>query len=69
MKFNKGGNKVLERKDYFKGNARYRDVAVSSNGKKIYLITDLSTITSGPTEDNPESTDDRGALIEYSFVK
>jgi PQQ-dependent dehydrogenase (s-GDH family) len=69
LQLDKQGTKVLERKDYFKGNSRYRDVAVSSDGKKIYLITDLSTITSGPTEDNPESTDDRGALIEYSFVK
>jgi len=59
LKLNKEGNKFLERKDYFKGNARYRDVAVSPDGKKIYLITDLSTITSCPTEDNPESTDDR----------
>lgn len=69
LKLDGEGDKVIERKDYFKGNARYRDVAISPDGMKIYLITDLSTITSGPTEDNPESTDDRGALIEYSYVE
>src|SRR5690606_25863960 len=69
LKLDEEGKEVLERTDYFKGNARYRDVVVSPDGKKIYLITDLSTLTSGPTEQNPESTDDRGAVIEYSFVK
>ena len=69
LKLNEDGNEVLKRTDHFKGNARYRDVEVSPDGKKIYLITDLSTVTSGPTEENPESTDDRGALIEYSIVQ
>lgn len=67
LKLNEEGNKVVERSDLFKGNARYRDVEVSPDGEKIYLITDLSTVTSGPTEENPESTDDRGALIEYTI--
>jgi PQQ-dependent dehydrogenase (s-GDH family) len=69
LKLNAEGTEVLKRTDYFKGNARYRDVAVSPDGKKIYLITDLSAVTSGPTEDNPESINDRGALIEYTFVR
>jgi PQQ-dependent dehydrogenase (s-GDH family) len=69
LKLTEDGNEVVERTDHFKGNARYRDVEVSPDGKKIYLITDLSTVTSGPTEENPESTDDRGALIEYKLVE
>ena len=68
LKLNAAGNKVLDIAEYFKGRARYRDVAVSADGKKIYLITDLSTVTSGPTADNPESTELKGALIEYSYV-
>lgn len=69
LRLNDNANTVVERTDYFKGNARYRDVEVSPDGKKIYLITDLSAVTSGPTEDNPESIDDRGALIEYTFIR
>lgn len=68
LKLDENGDKVLERKDHFEGNARYRDVAVSPDGRKIYLITDLSTVTSGPTQENPEAADDRGALIEYSAL-
>lgn len=69
VKLNATGNKVLEVEAHFKGRARYRDVAVSADGRKIYLITDLSTVTSGPTADNPESTDEKGALIEYSYIE
>jgi PQQ-dependent dehydrogenase (s-GDH family) len=69
LMLNAEGNKVLDIKEYFKGNARYRDVTVSSDGKKIYLITDISTITSGPTEDNPESTNEKGAIIEYTYME
>ena len=67
LKLDAEGNEVTGRTDYFKGNARYRDVEVSPDGKTIYLITDLSTVTSGPTEENPESTDDRGAIIAYTL--
>lgn len=69
LKLNPTGEEVLETKEYFKGNVRYRDVAVSSDGMKIYLITDKSTVTSGPTEENPESTEEQGAIIEYAYVK
>lgn len=69
LKLNEEGDKVIGRTDYFKGNARYRDVEVSPDGRKIYLITDLSTVTSGPTEENPESTEIKGAVIKYTFVR
>ncbi|HLT08240.1 MAG TPA: PQQ-dependent sugar dehydrogenase [Cyclobacteriaceae bacterium] len=68
LKLDEEGKNVLARTDHFEGQARYRDVVVSSDGKKIYLITDLSLVTSGPTEDNPESAEDRGAVIEFQLV-
>lgn len=68
LKLNAEGTEVVGRTDYFKGNARYRDVEVSPDGKTIYLITDLSTVTSGPTEKNPESTEDKGAIIAYTLT-
>ncbi len=69
VKLNSKGNKVTGRREYFKGNNRYRDAAVSSDGIKIYLVTDKSSATSGPTEEDPDSTEEEGAIIEYSYQK
>src|SRR5690554_8123740 len=63
LKLNKEGNKVLERKDYFKGNAQNRNEAESQDGKKINLTTNFSTIPSGLTEDNPESPNNQEPII------
>jgi len=47
--------------------SRYRDVTVSPDGRKIYLITDSSAITSGPTAENPKSINQRGCIIELTY--
>ncbi|MEJ2880485.1 PQQ-dependent sugar dehydrogenase [Pedobacter sp. GR22-6] len=51
----------------FASRARYRDVTVSRDGTRIYLVTDSSAITSGPTEENPKATSLRGCLLEFKL--
>lgn len=53
---------------YFRSSNRYRDIALSPDGKKIYLITDSIGSTSGPSGSGTSSLTDRGAIIEYVFT-
>lgn len=54
--------------EYVPSRARYRDVTVSSDGLKIYLATDSSAITSGPTAEDPKATSYRGCILELRYV-
>ena len=53
---------------YFRTNNRYRDIALSPDGKKIYLITDSIGSTSGPSGAGTSALTDRGAIIEFAFT-
>lgn len=53
---------------YAKGEVRYRDVAISRDGMKIYLAVDSSSVTSGPSEENPEKISYRGSIIELRYT-
>ncbi|MGB8194360.1 MAG: T9SS type A sorting domain-containing protein, partial [Chitinophagaceae bacterium] len=53
---------------YFRSNNRYRDLALSPDGKKIYLITDSIGSTSGPSGTGTSSLTNRGDIIEYTFT-
>ena len=53
--------------EYVPSRARYRDVTVSANGRKIYLATDSSAITSGPTTENPKVNSYRGCILELTY--
>ncbi|MFD2966231.1 PQQ-dependent sugar dehydrogenase [Sphingobacterium bambusae] len=44
---------------------RYRDIAISRDGRSIFVLTDRSSVTSGPTEDNPKELQLRGCLLEF----
>ncbi|KEO73791.1 PQQ-dependent sugar dehydrogenase [Anditalea andensis] len=67
LKLSKDGQKVEKVSKLFEAAVRYRDVAVSPDGLKIYLITDNSEKTSGPSEENPQNLKDKGAVIEYRY--
>jgi PQQ-dependent dehydrogenase (s-GDH family) len=67
LKLNAGGTGVEEEKEYFTNKVRYRDVAVSADGKRIYLVTDKSAVTSGPSAENPEESAERGTIIEFTY--
>jgi PQQ-dependent dehydrogenase (s-GDH family) len=53
--------------EYVKGNVRYRDVAVSPDGLKIYLAVDSSSVTSGPSKEDPQHISYRGAILEMKY--
>lgn len=52
---------------YFKTSNRYRDIAVSPNGQKIYLITDSTGTTSGPSGTGTSTLANPGAILEFSY--
>jgi PQQ-dependent dehydrogenase (s-GDH family) len=53
---------------YFRSTNRYRDIAVSPDGRRIYLITDSIGTTSGPSGSGTSSLADPGAILEFSYV-
>ncbi|MGL4630484.1 MAG: PQQ-dependent sugar dehydrogenase [Leadbetterella sp.] len=53
---------------YFRGKGRFRDVAVSSDGLKIYVACDSSGQTSGPTGDVVNSPSNPGSILEFTYV-
>ena len=53
---------------YFKEEvARYRDIALAPDGRKIFMAVDSSARSSGPTEGKPKKSFCRGCIVEFSF--
>jgi PQQ-dependent dehydrogenase (s-GDH family) len=68
LQLNESGKAVKdEALTYFQSSNRYRDIAISPDGNKIYLITDFSSVTSGPTKEDPQSSSQKGAILEFTF--
>ncbi|WP_158826541.1 PQQ-dependent sugar dehydrogenase [Mucilaginibacter lacusdianchii] len=68
LQLNAAGNKVIsDTINYFKGDVRYRDIAISPDGGRLYLTVDSTSVTSGPSEQNPEKTTYRGCVLEFSY--
>jgi len=53
---------------YFKAPVRYRDLAISPDGTRLYLATDSTSITSGPSKEDPKGTACTGCLIEFTYL-
>jgi hypothetical protein len=53
---------------YFRTSNRYRDIALSRDGLKIYLITDSIGTTSGPSGNGTTSLSNPGAIMEYLYT-
>ncbi len=53
---------------YFRSANRYRDIAFSPDGYKVYLAVDSSSITSGPSATNPVVSTNRGSILEFTYV-
>jgi len=66
---NKGDTITGDTISYFKGNVRYRDIAVSPDGRKIYLAVDSSSTSSGPSEQHEKETYYNGCIIELSYLR
>lgn len=54
--------------EYFKANDRYRDVALSPDGRRIFLVTDSFGVTTDDQGQRTEALTNPGALVEYSFT-
>lgn len=54
---------------YFKAPVRYRDLALSPDGTRIYLATDSASVTSGPSKEDPQSTVCRGCILEFTYQR
>jgi PQQ-dependent dehydrogenase (s-GDH family) len=52
---------------YFASANRYRDIAMSPDGK-IYIVTDSVGSTSGPSASNPSALTHRGAILVYKYT-
>ncbi|TGE27942.1 PQQ-dependent sugar dehydrogenase [Hymenobacter metallicola] len=53
---------------YFRGPVRYRDLAISPDGRKLYLATDSTSVTSGPSEEAPQGTACKGCILEFTYL-
>lgn len=52
---------------YFNNKCRYRDIAISPDGKKIYLSVDNDATSSNPAKENPEKLHYPGTIIEFTY--
>ena len=52
---------------YFNNKCRYRDIALSPDGLKIYLSVDNTATSSNPAKENPEQLHYPGTIIEFTF--
>lgn len=68
LKLSASGDRVEgDTLNYFNAPVRYRDLAISSDGRKLYLATDSSMVTSGPSGEDPEKSRIRGGIIEFTW--
>ena len=69
LKLNDSGDKIVgDTICYFKNKLRYRDIALSPDGKKIYLAVDSTSQSSNPAKQNPEQILHPGSIIEFTYV-
>jgi len=64
---NDGQNIISDTINYFKGLGRYRDVAVSADGLKIYVACDSIGNTSGPTGNVLTTPPNPGSILEFTY--
>ena len=67
LRLNRDGNIQGSLVSLFQTQDRYRDIAISSDGGKIYIATDKSGQTSGPSGGNTNDLDNRGAILELTL--
>jgi len=61
----------LDTTSYFRGDGRFRDLAISPDGLKIYVACDASGQTSGPTggfNGGGTPPPHAGTILEYSYT-
>jgi hypothetical protein len=64
-----GDTAVGEALEYFRTANRYRDVLVSSDGRRIYVATDSFGITMDPAGVRTKNLSNPGAVLEFTYEK
>ena len=68
LRLNAAGTGILgDTLTYFKAPVRYRDVALSPDGRRLYLATDSASVTSGPSKEDPKGTSCKGCILEFTY--
>lgn len=52
----------------FRSQNRYRDTAVSSDGRTIYVVTDSRGLVEGPDGAPTTALADRGAVLAFTYT-
>jgi len=69
FKLNDKGNRIAgDTISYFENKIRYRDVAISADGLKIYLAVDRTAASSNPAKENPEKIYNPGSILEFTYI-
>jgi PQQ-dependent dehydrogenase (s-GDH family) len=69
LRLNDKGDKIVgDTVSYFKNKIRYRDIAISPDGKRIYLSVDSTAASSNPAKENPEKIYNPGSIIEFTYT-
>jgi PQQ-dependent dehydrogenase (s-GDH family) len=53
---------------YFRTTNRYRDIAISPDGMKIFLVTDSTGTTSGPSGTGTSVLTNPGSILEFDYT-
>ncbi len=53
---------------YFKANDRHRDVAISPDGRRVFLVTDSFGATADDQGQRTEALANPGALVEFTYI-
>lgn len=53
--------------EYFKANDRYRDIALSPDGRRVFLVTDSFGVTADDQGQRTETLANPGGLVEFTY--
>ena len=64
---NNGQTVVGDEIKYFEGMGRFRDIAISSDGTKIFVACDSTGLTSGPTAGATIVPPNKGCILQFEY--
>lgn len=68
LQLNEAGDQVVgQMEEYFKAVDRYRDMAISRDGLRFYVLTDSLGSTSFAAGDNNQALVHRGGILEFTY--
>ncbi len=69
LKLDEEGKRIVgDTISYFRNKVRYRDIAISPDGRKIYLAIDSTAASSNPAKEKPETIYHPGSIMEFFYL-